>query len=219
MRPAASRTSFRCLEVLRVAGGALSSAIKSPDIERVATERVKAGQHAVAVVPTEGQDLLLDMVGVVFVDAVISPVVNLPMLLCIRILCSWPLALEHVVNQLYLVALEDSAYMLVRDGIPVHLCQSAVSHHRMNVLWSCNWHCDTDMKHKTKPLHSKANAGTQITAGSLGSMSLTVLSRVAVGNIGFRSSPVIVDSLNFKLIWNKRGRSRHNKLGVVGHGH
>lgn len=34
-------------------------------------------QHAVAVVPIEGQDLLLHMMGVVFVEAALSPVVHL----------------------------------------------------------------------------------------------------------------------------------------------
>lgn len=75
-----SPTSFRCLELLGGASGTLSFAIINPDIERVATERVKTGQHATAVVPTEGQDLLLNMMGIclfVFVNAVLSPVVNL----------------------------------------------------------------------------------------------------------------------------------------------
>lgn len=34
-------------------------------------------QHAAAVVPTEGQDLLLHVMGVVFVEAAFSPVVHL----------------------------------------------------------------------------------------------------------------------------------------------
>lgn len=66
------------------ARGTLSFAIISSDIEWVATERVKTRQHAVAVVPTEGQDLLLNMMGVVFVNAVLSPVVNLQSTVNIR---------------------------------------------------------------------------------------------------------------------------------------
>lgn len=38
---------------------------------------MQARQHAAGVVPTEGQDLLLHMVGVVFVEAALSPVVHL----------------------------------------------------------------------------------------------------------------------------------------------
>lgn len=51
------------------------------------------------------------------------------------------------------------------------------------------------------------------------SVLLTVLSRVAVGNSRVGPSSVIVYSLNLNLIWNKCGRSRHNKLGIVGHSH
>ena len=38
---------------------------------------MEAGQHAVGVVPAEGQDLLLRVMGVVLVEAAISPVVHL----------------------------------------------------------------------------------------------------------------------------------------------
>lgn len=75
-----SPTSFRCLELLGGASRTFSFAIINSDIERVATERVKTDQHTMTVVPTEGQDLLLNMMGVclfVFVNEVLSPVVNL----------------------------------------------------------------------------------------------------------------------------------------------
>lgn len=48
---------------------------------------------------------------------------------------------------------------------------------------------------------------------------LTVLSRVAVGNTWLRSGAVVVHRLHLQLVESKRGRSRHNKLGVVGYGH
>lgn len=58
-----------------------------------------------------------------------------------------------------------------------------------------------------------------ISPGSEGSVQLTVLSRVAMSNSRLRSISMVIHSLNFNFIWNKRGSSRHNKLGVVGHGH
>lgn len=70
-------TSFRRLKLLSGAGRTLSLAVIKPDIERVEAEGVEAGQHAVGVVPAEGQDLLLRMMGVVLVEAAISPVVHL----------------------------------------------------------------------------------------------------------------------------------------------
>lgn len=63
--------------------GTLSFAVKNPDIERVETEGVQTRQHAVAVVPTEGQDLILHMMRVVVVEAVLSPVVYLQDTVCI----------------------------------------------------------------------------------------------------------------------------------------
>lgn len=72
-----SPTSFRCLKLLRGAGGTLSLAVVNPDIERVETEGVQTRQHAVAVVPTKFQDLLFRMMGVVFVEVVLPPVVHL----------------------------------------------------------------------------------------------------------------------------------------------
>lgn len=48
---------------------------------------------------------------------------------------------------------------------------------------------------------------------------LTVLSRVAVGNAWLRSGAVVVHRLHLQLVESERGRSRHNKLGVVGYGH
>lgn len=65
------------LKLLGGAVGAFSFAIKHPDVEGVETEGVQTGQFAVGVVPTKSQDLLLNMMRVVFVVAVLSPQVHL----------------------------------------------------------------------------------------------------------------------------------------------
>lgn len=72
-----SPTSFRCLKLLGEAGGALSLSVINSDIERVEAEGVQPGQHAMGVVPTEGQDLLIRVMGVVFVQIAFFPVVHL----------------------------------------------------------------------------------------------------------------------------------------------
>ncbi len=72
-----SLTSLRRLKLLGGAGGTLSFAIINSDIELVETEGVQTGQQTAAVVPTEGQDLFLHVMGVVFVEAALSPVVHL----------------------------------------------------------------------------------------------------------------------------------------------
>lgn len=40
-----------------------------------------------------------------------------------------------------------------------------------------------------------------------------------MGNTRLRSGAVVVHCLDLQLVESKRGRSRHNKLGVVGYGH
>lgn len=40
-----------------------------------------------------------------------------------------------------------------------------------------------------------------------------------MGNAWLRSGAVVVHRLHLQLVERKRGRSRHNKLGVVGYGH
>lgn len=72
-----SPTSFRGLKLLGGAGRSFASAVEDPDVEGVEAVGVQAGQDAVAVVPAEGQRVLLRVVGVVFVEAALSPVVNL----------------------------------------------------------------------------------------------------------------------------------------------
>lgn len=70
-------TSFRRLELQRVAGRTLALAVVDPDVEGVKAEGVQARQHAARVVPAEVQDVLLHVVRVVFVEATLLPVVNL----------------------------------------------------------------------------------------------------------------------------------------------
>lgn len=40
-----------------------------------------------------------------------------------------------------------------------------------------------------------------------------------MGNAWLRSGAVVVHRLHLQLVESERGRSRHNKLGVVGYGH
>lgn len=72
-----SLTSLGCLKLLGAAHGTLSFTIINSDIEGVETEGVQTRQPAVAVVPTEGQYQLLHVMGVVFVETALFPVVHL----------------------------------------------------------------------------------------------------------------------------------------------
>ena len=70
-------TSFGGLKLQVGAGGALPLAIVNPDVEQVEAVRLQAWEHAMTLVPTEGQKLLLHTVGVVFVEAPLTPVRHL----------------------------------------------------------------------------------------------------------------------------------------------
>lgn len=64
-------TSLLGFKFLITAGGPLSSAVKHPDVECIATKRVQAGQLAVCSIPIEGEDLLLGMVWIVIVQTLL----------------------------------------------------------------------------------------------------------------------------------------------------
>ena len=111
---------------------------------------MQAGQHAAGVVPTEGQDLLLHMMGVVLVEAALSPVIHLQHT---HSTCS---VYVHFTQHaklfkwsfvLYLISFEVSSYLFSGDTVPVHLCQSAVQQHGLHISGSCSWHCTRDGEH------------------------------------------------------------------------